>query len=160
MHPGIAMAILHDAGLDDVKICVFALMWCFYPTSLLCLHIRNLASLQGFYCVLGITVSRSQDLARVSQFLGVEITIGVPVTSAVLILPQWAVEELFKITAHEWKKLQLNKGLPPAIHLVWFCMYAFKQGSWNKFPVHAESPLFIQNPHNQKNNCSLEVVAT
>lgn len=31
---------------------------------------------------------RGQDLARVFQFLGVEIAVGVPVTSAVLVLPQ------------------------------------------------------------------------
>lgn len=94
--PGIAMAISHDAGLDDVKICMLALLWCFYPTSLLCLPIKNLlASLPGL--LLGprnncVPRGQDQDLARVSQCLGVEIAVGVPVTSAVLILPQWVAE--------------------------------------------------------------------
>lgn len=88
MHPGIAVAILHDAGLDDVKMCACLNMMFF--TQLLCCActLEILLLSQAFYCVLGITVPRGQDLARVSQFLGVEIAIGVPVTSAVLIFPQ------------------------------------------------------------------------
>lgn len=154
------MASLHDAGLDDVKICVPPLLWCFYPTSLLYLHIKNLASLPGFLlCPRNNCVPRGQDLAKVSQFLDFEIVVGVPVTSAVLILPQWAVEEPFKITAHEWKKLQLNKVSHQPF--IWFgsaCVHLSKSPEIN-FQCMQKSPSSFQISMSI-NDYSLELVVT
>lgn len=54
--PGLAVAILHDAGLDDVKMCA-CLTVMFLPSfSPVLAHLKILLLCQAFYCVLGITV--------------------------------------------------------------------------------------------------------